>query len=210
MGAFRRGVLLLAAALLFSSFGLAQNDSSLSGGNGGVQTGDVAFMKKAAQDGMAKFQLAYLALQNAKSEEVKAYARQVLADYYKSQGALIDLANQQFIALPTEPDAKDKATFEGLSQLQGDAFDKAYMKTTLNGHRTDLAQYKREAKSGNNSAIISWADQYLPALETQSKQAQKLAISVGLEPADKAKAKPDAAQPEAPASKPTAPATNPY
>src|SRR5262249_19104599 len=127
-------------------------------------------------------------------------------DYYTSQGALLDIANQQFIALPTEPDPKDKATLESLSQLQGDAFDKAYMKTTLNGQKTALAQFKREAKSGNNQAMISWTDKYLPDRESKSKTAQKLAISVGAASAenkDKAQAKPDAAQPEATAPKST-------
>lgn len=155
-------------------------------------------MSKAAQEGTAKFQLAYLALQNAHSEQVKAFARQVLLDYYKSQGALIDIANQQFIALPTAVDPKDGATFESLSQLQGEAFDKAYMQAMLDGHRTDLAQFKQEAKGGNNQALINWANQNLPALQSQFKEAEKVAPTVGVETTEskgKAKADTSATQP---------------
>jgi putative membrane protein len=184
MRGFTRVLLLLTSALLFTATGFAQNDYSAefyASGNGGVQTADREFMSKAAQEGMARFQLAYLALQNAKSEEVKAYARQVLLDYYKSQGALINIANQQFIALPTEPTADAKATLESLSQLHGEAFDKAYMKTALKVQRTDLAQFTRQAKNGNNQAVINWANQNLPAMQGQFKQAEKVATAVGVE-----------------------------
>lgn len=197
MGALRRGLLLATAALLLSGIGFAQNDYSAefnANGNGGVQTADQQFMSRAAQEGVARFQLAYLALQNAHSEQVKSFARQVLADYYKSQAALIDIANQQFIALPMEADPKSQATFESLSQLQGEDFDKAYMQAMLNGHKTDLAQFKHEAKSGNNQAIIDWANQNLPALQSQFKEAEKVAPTVGVETTEnKGKAKPDTA-----------------
>ncbi len=200
MRALRRGLLLLTAALLFSAIGFAQSDYSAefyANGNGGVQTADREFMSKAAQEGMARFQLAYLALQNAHSEEVKSLARQVLLDYYKSQGALIDIANQQFIALPTEPAPKDKATLESLSQLRGENFDKAYMQMMLDDHRADLAQFKREAKSGNNQAVINWANQNLPALQSQFKEAQKVAPTVGVETTEnKDKTKSDTAAQE--------------
>ncbi len=200
MGALRRGLLPLTAALLLSGTGFAQSDYSAefhANGNGGVQTTDREFMSKAAQEGMARFQLAYAALQNAHSEEVKAFAQQVVADYYKSQAALIDIANQQFVPLPTEPDPKDKATLNSLLQLHGEDFDKAYMQAMLNARRTDLAQFKQEAKSGNNQAIMNWANQNLPALQSQYKQAEKVAPTVGVETTEnKGKTKSDTAAQE--------------
>jgi len=195
MRALRSGLPLLTAALLLSGIAFAQTGSSpefYANGNGGVQTADKEFMSKAAQEGMARFQLAYAALQNAKSEEVKAFARQVLADYYKSQGTLINIATQQFIALPTEPNAEQKATLESLLQLHGEDFDKAYMQLMLHGQRTDLTQLKREAKSGNNQAVIDWANQNLTAAQSQYKAAEKVATAVGVgtgESKDKSKAK---------------------
>ena len=184
MGALRRGLLLLTAALLLSGIGFAQSDYSAefhANGNGGVQTADREFMSKAAQEGIEATHLAWVALQNAHSEQVKSFARQVLFDSYKSQAALTDIANQQFIALPTETDPKYQATLESLLQLHGEAFDKAYMQAMLNGHRTDLAQLKREAKSGNNQAIVNWANQNLPAVQSQFKEAEKVAPTVGVE-----------------------------
>ncbi len=179
MGALRRGVLLLAAALLLSGTGFAQSSGAEFHG------GDPEFMNKAALEGMAQFQLAYAALQNAQSEQVKAFARQVLSDYYKSQGELINIATEQFVALPTEPDPKDKAALESLLQLHGEDFDKAYMQTMLKSHRTDLTQLKQEAKAGNNRALIDWANQNLAPLQSQFKEAEKVASTVGVETTEK-------------------------
>jgi putative membrane protein len=197
MQALRRALLLLTAALLMTGIGFAQSGSAEfnANGNGGVQTADHEFMGRAAQEGIARFQLAYLALQNAKSEEVKAFARQVLADYYKSQPALIDIATQQFVELPTEKDPKQQAVFDSLSQLHGEAFDKAYIEAMLKGQRSGLSQLKQEAKKGNNQSVINWANQTLPVLQDQFKEAEKLAPSVGIT-GDKGSTKSDTAAQE--------------
>ncbi len=200
MRAFRRGLLALTAALLLSGIAFAQSDATstiYAGGNGGVQTGDKEFIRKAAQDGMAKIYLAYAALQNAHSEQVKALAAQILTDYGNANEDLRNIANQQGVILPTAIDPKDQAVLDSLLQLQGDAFDKAYMKTMLKDRGADVAQYKREAKSGANQAVINWANQNLPAIQSHIKEAEKVAPTVGVETAaSKDKAKPDTAAKE--------------
>ncbi len=184
MKALRRGLLLLTAALLLSGIGFAQdyNYSAefYANGNGGSQTADREFMTRAAQEASAKVYLAYAALQNAHSEEVKSFARQVLLDNATAGGALVDIANQQFVVLPLTLDPKDQANLDSLLQLHGEAFDKAYMQAMLKGQRTALAQLKQEATSGNNQALINWANQNLPALQSQFKEAEKLAPTVGV------------------------------
>lgn len=182
MKALRRGLLLLTVPLLLSGIGFAQRDGSefYADGNGGVQTTDHEFMRKAAQEGMAKIYLALAALQNANSEQVKSLARQILLEYGDANENLTAIANQQGIVLPREIDPKDQATLESLLKLRGEAFDKAYMKEMLNT-RIDVDQYKREAGSGNNQAVINWANQNLPVLQKQFKEAEKVAPTVGVE-----------------------------
>ena len=190
MGTLRRGLLLLTAALLLPGIGFAQSDSAefYANGNGGVQTADREFMAKAAQQGIEQIHLAWLALQNAHSEQVKAFARQVLFDYQNSTNALSNIATQQFVALPTEIDPKYQVTVESLSQLHGEAFDKAYMQMMLNQHRAEAAQFKQEAKNGNNQAVINWANKNLPAIESQFKEAEKIAPTVGVQTKSDSKA----------------------
>ena len=143
--------------------------------NGVFPTANPQFMKDVAQDAMAKIHLAYLALQNAQNEQVRAFAQQILNDYGKTQADLFNIANQQAVVLPNTLDATNSDTFAALSQLKGAEFDKAYMKTMLNQDQAALSRFKQEATKGDG-----WASQTLPRLESDLKTAQKVAPVVGV------------------------------
>ena len=191
MNLLGRGLLIVAAALLLGAPGFAQKNVLESDKNGvdvfqtnesqyGDQvfrTADPQFMREAAQDAMAKIHLAYLALQNAQNEQVRAFAQQILADYSKAQSGLFNIANREAVVLPSTLDSKNLDTFDTLSQLHGAAFDKAYMTTMLNGDQTATSRFKQEATKGNG-----WASHTLPTLESNLKEAQKVAREVGVHP----------------------------
>ncbi len=132
-------------------------------------------MREATQDAMAKINLARVALQNAQNEQVRAFAQQILSDYGKAQRDLFNIAYQQVVLLPDTLDAKHLETFETLSQLHGAAFDQAYMKAMLSENRTATTRFKQEATKGD-----AWAGHTLPALESNLKEAQKVALAVGV------------------------------
>ena len=142
-------------------------------------------MSEAAQDGMAKIQWAYLALQNSQNEQIKLFAQQVLSDYAQSQSDLIFIANQHQVLLPRNLNSQDRDTVEALSQLKGAAFDKAYMKAMLNGRQADLSRFKQKAAEASTAGVMNWANKTLPALQNTLKEAQKIAPVVGVQPAAK-------------------------
>ncbi len=144
-------------------------------GNSGFPTANPQFMREATQDAMAKINIARLALQNAQNEQVKSFARQILSDYGKAQRDLFNIAYQQIVVLPDTLDPNHLDTFETLSQLQGAAFDQAYMKAMLNDNQTAAARFKQEATQGD-----VWASRTLPTLESNLKEAQKVALAVGV------------------------------
>jgi putative membrane protein len=162
----RRGLFVATVALCLTALAFAQDEDP--------------FMSQAAQDGMAKIQWAYLALQNSQNEQVKLYAQQILSDYANSQNDLIFIANQHAVILPQELAPKDRDTFEALSQLQGAAFDKAYMKAMLTGRQAELSKFKQDAAKAGTPGIAEWANQTLPALQNDLKEAKKIAPAVGV------------------------------
>lgn len=189
MNFLRSGLLTAMAALLLGALGFAQSNApnQYSGidvfqpsdrdqyGSQVFQTADPLFMRVATQDAMSQIHLAYLALQNADNEQVKSFALQILADYSKAQKGLFNIANQQAVVLPSTLDPKNLDTFEALSQLHGEAFDKAYMKAMLKGAQTTTLSFKQEAKKGDG-----WASHTLPTLESNLKEAQRVAVAVGV------------------------------
>lgn len=138
------------------------------------------FMSAAAQDGMAKMQWAYLALQNSQNEQVRSFAEQVLSEYAQSQNDLIYIANQHAVLLPQELAPNDRATYMALSDLKGADFDKAYMKAMLNGRQAELSKFQQGAAQSGTPGIAEWANQTLPALQDDLKAAKKIAPAVGV------------------------------
>ncbi|MBA3915413.1 MAG: DUF4142 domain-containing protein [Acidobacteriales bacterium] len=139
---------------------------------GGASASDKHFMMMAAQGGMAEVEMGQLATQNASSDDVKKFGQRMVDDHTKANDQLKSLAAQKNVPLPTSLSAKDQATKDRLSKLQGAAFDKAYMKDMVTDHTKDVADFKKEAGAGKDSDVKSFASQTLPTLEDHLSNAK--------------------------------------
>ena len=100
----------------------------------------------------------------------------MIDDHTKADDKLKDVASKDnLISLPTDMDAKDKATYNRLSKLTGPAFDRAYMKDMVADHKTDVAEFQKEATNGKNSDLKGFAADTLPTLQEHLKMAQDTA-----------------------------------
>jgi len=136
---------------------------------------DTAFVEKAARGGLAEVELGQLAVQKASSQEVKEFAQRMVDDHTKANEQLKQVAAQEHIDLPQQPNAKDKATKARLEKLSGERFDKAYMNDMVKDHQKDVAEFERESKTTKDPAVKSFAEQTLPTLRDHLKEAQKIA-----------------------------------
>ena len=140
---------------------------------------DAAFAKEAAIGGMAEVELGNIAKERASSSDVKQFADRMVTDHSKANDELKQWAQQKSVTLPTELDAKHKATRDRLGKLSGDQFDKAYMQDMLTDHQHDVAAFKRESTSGKDADLKAWAGKTLPTLQEHLKLAQETAAKVG-------------------------------
>lgn len=173
---------LLGAGLLMIGTGAAAaQDQTTSTKKGGADrmtadragSADQQFMMKAAQGGMAEVQLGNLAKDHASSASVKTFGQQMVDDHTKANDELKDLAAKKNVTLPADVDAKDKATMDRLSKLNGAAFDKAYMRDMVADHKKDVAEFQKEASSGKDSDVKDWASKTLPTLQHHLQMAQE-------------------------------------
>jgi putative membrane protein len=134
---------------------------------------DETFAMKAAQGGLAEVQLGQLALQKASNSDVKEFAQKMVDDHQSANEKLKDAAGKENFALPVALAAKDKAEAARLNNLSGGAFDKAYMAHMVADHRKDVAEFQREAKSGQDEQIKNFAQETLPTLQEHLKLAQQ-------------------------------------
>lgn len=137
-----------------------------------MKTADTTFADKAAQGGMAEVKLGQLAEQHAQSPDVKAFGQRMVTDHTKANDELKSIASRKGITLPSDLNAKDQATYDRLSKLNGAAFDKAYMQDMVTDHRTDVSEFRRESEHGTDADIKAFASKTLPTLEEHLKLAE--------------------------------------
>ena len=155
----------LAAALL-ASFGALAAQGTLS-------HSDTKFMQKAAGGGRAEVELGKLAQQKAMRGEVKEFATRMVEDHGKANGELEKIASANNVQLPNDVDKKTRKEMDKLSKLVGGDFDRAYMKHMVKDHEEDVEDFRKEAKSKQDSEAKAFAQNTLPVLEEHLTMAQK-------------------------------------
>jgi putative membrane protein len=113
--------------------------------NGSARMMDKAFVRTALEGGMAEIQLGQLAAQKGNSDDVKQFGQKMVDDHTKLGEQLKPIAEQMGVNPPTSLSSKDKATMAKLQALNGDAFDKAYIKDMVKDHTKDDKDFKQEA-----------------------------------------------------------------
>ena len=126
---------------------------------------DKMFIDKAAAGGMAEVQAAQLAQQKSQDAKVKEFAEKMVTDHTANNKQLASLAQQKGVEVPSALDAKDQKQLDKLSALDGAKFDKAYLKAQVKDHEAMLKLLQREAKSGKDADLKSFAEQTIPAVQ---------------------------------------------
>jgi putative membrane protein len=136
---------------------------------------DRNFVAEAAKGGMLEVELGRLATERGESVAVKQFGKRMIDDHTKANNELKQTASAKSIPLPTELDAKGKATMDRLSKLKGEEFDRAYMDDMVEDHTKDVSDFQREANSGADSDVKAFAAKTLPTLQEHLRMAQSIA-----------------------------------
>jgi len=144
-----------------------------------VARADRKFIEEATEGGLAEVELGKLAQQKSQSTMVKEFGSRMVQDHGKANDELKQWASQKSMTLPTELDAKHKATRDKLSKLSGAQFDRAYMQEMLQDHRKDVNDFRKESQSGKDPDVKAWAAKTLPTLEEHLRLAQSTSGAVG-------------------------------
>ena len=129
-------------------------------------------------DGLAEVEHGRLATLHASSPEVKRFAQKMVEDHSKAGDELKRLASQKNVDIETDFEDQHTATQDKLAQLQGAAFDSAYMAHMVTAHLKAVALFQQEAKGGQDPEIKAWAAKTLPMLQEHLKVASSINATV--------------------------------
>jgi len=130
-----------------------------------MKSPDTAFAIRASQGGLAEVKLGRLAAEKGSSPDVKAFGQQMVDDHSKANTQLRAIADSEGMTLPTDVDGTQQGMYDRLSKLSGAEFDAAYVKDMVRDHQEDVKDFQKQAKSGTDEKIKSFATQTLPVLQ---------------------------------------------
>ena len=147
-------------------------------GDNVVTGGDLAFMNDAAPGGMVEVELGRLAVKQAASKEVKAFAARMIADHSKAGEELKALAQGKKVMLPADLTPKHKEVMAKLSKLNGAEFDKEYVTEMVADHEKDVTAFEAQAKGSVDSDVKAFAEKTLPTLKMHLQMIQDIAAKM--------------------------------
>ena len=136
---------------------------------------DNSFVRKALQGGLAEVQFGQLALQKSSNDDVKQFAQRMVNDHTKLGDEMKQIAQQLKVKVPDSPSGKDKSAINKLQALNGDDFDKAYIKDMVKAHQQDEKDFKTEANNTANPAIKQVASQGVQVIGEHLQMIQQIA-----------------------------------
>ena len=146
----------------------------------GLNKADQKIVMDMARANMAEIEAGKIALNKSQSAEVKAFAQRMINDHTKALADVTNLAQNKGVTLPTEVDAKHKAMATKLNKLEGDAFDREYMKQAgVADHTKVHAMLKKDSTRAKDPDVKALAAKMMPAVEEHLTSAKSMPMAKG-------------------------------
>jgi putative membrane protein len=148
---------------------------------------DARFLQEAAQLGLFQFELSQLAFSQGPTEDVRAYAQGVAADYaepggrFNLNGEIAQLMEFHGFELPTTPTKSEQHVLDRLTELAGtdtNRFVRLFVSEAISVDRQSIRLYQKEANTGQELDIQNFAQRMLPILQTHLDEALALRATI--------------------------------
>lgn len=166
----------LSAALLFAAPVAAQEVKAKPAGDAApMMVVDTATFLKVAT-GSNEFEIASsrIALEKG-SAQLKALANMIIADHAAADEELkTTLEGKGATFTPAPPAPKQQKMLKQLEAAEGAEFDTLYLDVQAQAHMEAVALFRTYAGSGDDQAVVGFARETLPRLETHMGQVTQL------------------------------------
>lgn len=138
---------------------------------------DAAFIRKAANGGMAEVELGKVAEKNGDKQDVKDFGSRMVKDHGKANDDLKAIAEKMNVKVPDKVNAKHQAAIDKLSKESGATFDADYKKDMVKDHEKDIAEFEKARGEVGSEDLKKFIDQTVPVMKEHLEMAKKLGTS---------------------------------
>lgn len=145
---------------------------------------DSDIMTMISHSNSAEVSSSELALRNASNAQVKAFAKQMIADHTKMQKegqALGKQLGQKGTGTEASGDKQDMAMdkLDDLKDKKGADFDKAYMDFQVQAHQQTLSELQQYQGTAQNTQLKGMIQKAIPAVQQHLQKAQQIRQQLG-------------------------------
>jgi putative membrane protein len=134
-----------------------------------------SFATQAAIIGKAEIELGQMAQRQSQSKDVKDFAQRMVKDHQAADAKLKKIAGKATLNLPDTLDAENQAVKQKLAGLNGEAFDKEYIKAMATGHDKAVALFEAASQGSQMpQELKEFAASTLPTLKEHEAMAHSL------------------------------------
>ncbi|WDF66949.1 DUF4142 domain-containing protein [Sphingobacterium oryzagri] len=125
---------------------------------------DTAFVRAAAQSGMAEVIFGKLALEVSEDARIKEFADMMVKDHGKANSELSAIASSNNITVPDELDAAHTAKLTALRSKKGIEFDRSYAEAMIEGHEKTRDLLEKARDGVQDEKLKGFAQKTLPTV----------------------------------------------
>ncbi len=139
---------------------------------------DSTFIMETALGGMMEVESGNLASQNAAHPRVKNFGSMMVADHTRANEELKNLAISRGMEIPSSLPPNLQAHMEEMKKMKGRSFDNHYISMMEDDHRKTIDKFEKQASSGGDEQLRSWAGATLPVLKKHLDSVQAIKKSM--------------------------------
>jgi putative membrane protein len=152
-------------------------------GQSKLSSADRRFFRNAYSDATAEAAIGEMAARKATSAPIQQLGQKLAADSSRQLSDLKAVAQKNGIPLPTGMEKSQQTEVSRLAGLQGTAFDHAFLTHVRAREQRMLGEMQREARSGKNADLRSYAGGEIAVVRGHVDQARNIGVTAPQPPA---------------------------
>lgn len=135
------------------------------------------FARESQKSHMMEVDLARLAMEKSRNDEVRDYAEMLVDDHGAALERITEFMEERKVQHVGDK-SEAKKDVQMMSKLSGAAFDREFMQMMVENHTKAVEKFRNMSNTAQNAELKEYASDLLPKIEHHLEEAKKLAANI--------------------------------